>query len=303
MRRCLHRDGGEHLHEVIDDDIAERPDRIVEVTAVRDAEVLGHGDLHAVDVVAVPHGLEHRVHEAQVEDLLEAHLAEVVVDPEDLRLVDVLVQVGGEGPRRLEVVAERLLDDDPAVLGETGVREALHDRREQAGRDLEVEHRGLRVAHRRTDPRVGRVVGEVALHVAEPRGEAREDRLVERFPGGDDRRPSALDELVDRPVIDRDPDDGAVEHAALLEPVERPERHHPGQVAHVTPGGLARLRCRSLALTSAASCGSRRGIFGPMDAREGAGAPARRAENPPPAFPPASKGLTAPPRRSPHSQR
>ena len=231
MRRRLHRDGREHLHEVIDHDVSERPDRIVEVAAVGDAEVLGHGDLHAVDVVAVPHGLEHRVREAQVEDLLEAHLAEVVVDPEDLRLVDVLVQVGGERPSRIEVVAERLLDDDPAVLGETGIREVLHDRREQAGWDLQVEHRGLRVAHRRPDPRIGRIVGEVTLHVAQPRREACEDRLVELFPGGDDRRTSALDELVDRPVIDRDPDDGAVEQSALLEPVERPEGHHPRQVA------------------------------------------------------------------------
>ena len=98
MRRRLHRDGGEHLHEVIDDDVAQRPDRIVEVAAVGDAEVLGHGDLHAVDVVAVPHGLEHRVREAQVEDLLEAHLAEVVVDPEDLRLVDVLRAARRRGP-------------------------------------------------------------------------------------------------------------------------------------------------------------------------------------------------------------
>ena len=133
MRRRLHRDRREHLHEVVDDDVAQRPDGVVEVAAVGDAEVLGHGDLHAVDVVAVPHRLEHRVREAQVEDLLEAHLAEVVVDPEDLRLVDVLVQLGGERPCRLEVVAERLLDDDPGVLGEAGIREALHDRREQAG--------------------------------------------------------------------------------------------------------------------------------------------------------------------------
>ena len=100
VHRRLHRDRGEHLHEVVDDDVAQRADRIVEVAAVGDAEVLGHRDLHAVDVVAVPHRLEHRVREPQVQDLLEAHLAEVVVDPEDLRLVDVLVQVGGERPGR-----------------------------------------------------------------------------------------------------------------------------------------------------------------------------------------------------------
>ena len=51
----------------------------------------------------------------QVEDLVESHLAEEVVDPEELRLVDVLVQLRGQRAGRLEVVAERLLDHDPRV--------------------------------------------------------------------------------------------------------------------------------------------------------------------------------------------
>ena len=62
---------GDDLHEVVVHDVAQRADRVVEVAAVRDAEVLGHGDLHATDVVAVPHRLEHRVGEPQVEDLLD----------------------------------------------------------------------------------------------------------------------------------------------------------------------------------------------------------------------------------------
>ena len=112
--RWLHRGGCDDLHQVVDDDVAQRTDRVVEVAAVGDAEVLGHRDLHRFDVVAVPDRFEHRVGEAQVEDLLEAHLPEVVVDAVDLRLVDVLVELRGERPRRVEVVAERLLDDDSA---------------------------------------------------------------------------------------------------------------------------------------------------------------------------------------------
>ena len=38
----------DHLHEVVDHDVAQRADRVVEVAAVLDAEVLGHGDLHAL---------------------------------------------------------------------------------------------------------------------------------------------------------------------------------------------------------------------------------------------------------------
>ena len=115
-RRRLHRARGDHLHEVVDDDVAQRADRVVEVAAVLDAEVLGHRDLDALDVVPVPDRLEHRVREPEVEDLLEAHLPEVVVDAEELRLVDVLVQLVGERAGRRAVVPERLLDDDPRVL-------------------------------------------------------------------------------------------------------------------------------------------------------------------------------------------
>src|SRR5206468_6817499 len=62
-------------------DVAQRSDRVVEMAAVVDAEVLGHRDLHRRDVVRAPDRLEHRVGEAEVQDLLGAHLPEVVVDP------------------------------------------------------------------------------------------------------------------------------------------------------------------------------------------------------------------------------
>ena len=65
---------------MVDDDVAESTDGVVEVAAILDAEVLGHRDLHRGDEVAVPHGLEQHVRETQVDDLLGAHLPEVVVD-------------------------------------------------------------------------------------------------------------------------------------------------------------------------------------------------------------------------------
>ena len=48
-----------------------------------------------------------------------------MIDPVDLRLVEVLVQVGGERPGRVQVVAERLLDDHPGRLGEARGGQAL----------------------------------------------------------------------------------------------------------------------------------------------------------------------------------
>jgi hypothetical protein len=112
----LHRAAATDLHQVVDDDVAQRADRVVEVAAVLDAEVLGHRDLHRGDVVPAPERLEHRVREAEVDDLLEPHLPEVVVDAVELRLVDVLVQLLGERARRVAVVPERLLDHDAARL-------------------------------------------------------------------------------------------------------------------------------------------------------------------------------------------
>ena len=166
-----------------------------------------------------------------MDDLLGAHLPQVVVDPEELRLVDVGVELVGERTRRLEVVAERLLDDDARGLRQPRLREPLHDPAEQERRDLEIEDRQARALDRLRDPPVGRRVAEVAGDVREARGEAPEDLLVELLAGADDRLARTLDELVDRPVVDRDADDRAIEQAALLQPVQRTEGHHLRQVA------------------------------------------------------------------------
>ena len=155
----LHRRRREHLHQVVDDDVSQRADRVVEVPPVLDAEALGHRDLHGGDVVAVPHRLEHRVGEPQVEDLVESHLPEEVVDPVDLRLVQVLVQVGGELAGGLQVVAERLLHRYPLSVGhQPGLRQALDHGREQRRRDLQVEGGVLVLAERFGDALIGLLV-------------------------------------------------------------------------------------------------------------------------------------------------
>ena len=227
----LHGGGRDHLHEVVDHDVAQRADRVVEVAAVLDPEALRHRDLDALEAVPVPDRLEHRVGEAEVEELLEAHLPQEVVDPVDLRLVEVLVELGGERPGGRQVVAERLLDDDRAWLGETGVGQALDDRAEQERRDLEVEHRLLGALDRRAHPFVGGGVAEVALDVGQPGGEAVEHLLVDRLAGAHDRLAGVVPELVVGPVVDRHPDDRAREQPRALEAVQRSEGHHLGQVA------------------------------------------------------------------------
>ena len=59
-RRLLHRDQRHQLEQVVLDDVARGADAVVVAGAAADADVLGHGDLHVVDVVGVPERLEHR---------------------------------------------------------------------------------------------------------------------------------------------------------------------------------------------------------------------------------------------------
>ena len=66
------------------DDIACRPDPVVVPGPAADADVLGHGDLHVGDVVAVPEGFEQFVGETHRQHVLHRLLAQVVVDAEHL---------------------------------------------------------------------------------------------------------------------------------------------------------------------------------------------------------------------------
>ncbi len=59
-RRLLHRDQRHQLEQVVLDHVAGGADAVVVAGPAADADVLGHRDLHVVDVVGVPDRLEHR---------------------------------------------------------------------------------------------------------------------------------------------------------------------------------------------------------------------------------------------------
>ena len=205
--------------------VAHGTDRVVEVSSVLDAEVLRHRDLHAGDVVPVPHGLEHRVREPQVQDLGEAHLPEEVIDPVQLRLVEVLMHLVVQLARRRQVVPEGLLDHDPRVPRQPGVGERADDLAEQERRDLQVEHGRLRPRDRLPDVGVRVLLREITTHVRETVRESFEHRLVDRFARPLDRGSGVFAQLVDGPVVDRDADDRAVEEPTRFQSVQRPEGH------------------------------------------------------------------------------
>jgi hypothetical protein len=58
----------------------------VEAAAALLSKIIGHGDLQAVDVGAVPDRLEKRVGKAKIQQILHRIFAEVMINAEDRRL-------------------------------------------------------------------------------------------------------------------------------------------------------------------------------------------------------------------------
>ena len=99
----VHQRQRQELEEVVLADVAQRAGRVVELAAPVDAGVLGDGDLDRLDRPAVPQRLEDAVDEAQHQQVLRRLLAQVVVDPQQLLLVEVLVEGRPQPARALEV--------------------------------------------------------------------------------------------------------------------------------------------------------------------------------------------------------
>jgi hypothetical protein len=134
LRRRLHRGQAQQLQQVVLQHVAHRAVVVVVVAAAFHAHGLGHGDLHLLDVPRIPDRLEHRIAEAQREQVLHAFLAEVVVHPVDARLVEDLRHAVVDHVRAGEVVADGLLQH----RARTGAGEPL---RGQLRADVAVEAR------------------------------------------------------------------------------------------------------------------------------------------------------------------
>ncbi len=125
--------------------VAQRAGCVVEAAAVADAELFVDGDLHVIDVVAIPDRLEHAVGEAQHQDVLHRLLAEIVIDPVDLVLGEEFEQLRIQCLRGFEIGAERLFHHQPPPCGavfflqEADPAELARNRRERIGRRGEVE--------------------------------------------------------------------------------------------------------------------------------------------------------------------
>ena len=140
----LHGHEREHGEDVVLHHVARHAGVVVVAAAQLHAEFLGDGDLHIVDVAAVPDRLEHAVPEAEDHDVLHGFFSKVVVDAVNLRLGDMLGEVCIQVASALQIVAERFFNDDSApsirlFLGETGISKLLDDLAEEGRRDGQIE--------------------------------------------------------------------------------------------------------------------------------------------------------------------
>ena len=228
----LHCEQGGDLEEVVLDDVPDRPGFLIEPPSTLDAEVLGHRDLHALDVHPVPDRLEEGVRKPEVEEVHDRLLPEEVVDTEDRFLGERRVKGRVQLLRRCEVAPERLLDDHASIRRAARRREAFDNGREERRRDGEVVERTGGAFEAREQLLERGWILVVAVDVAQQRRELREGLFIDR-PVAHDALASPFLQLVEIPTGLGDADDGDVEPAVLH---ERKKRREDALVRKVSRG-------------------------------------------------------------------
>src|SRR5262249_273741 len=165
------------------DHITDRANLFVEPAAALDADDFGHRDLHALDVMPVPDRLDERVGESEEQQILNRFFPQVVIDPENVRLREAVVQRLVERLRRREIAPERLLDDDASRLVAAGDSQAVGDRWKQFRWNRQIVERTLRIAQRLPQSLVRQRILIVAVHVAQTLGQLREGLRVDATVG------------------------------------------------------------------------------------------------------------------------
>ena len=176
------------------DHVPQKAGLFVVAAAALDAQLLARGDLHVVDVVAVPDRLEDGVAEPEHQQVLHRLLAQVVVDAEDLPLVHDLEDEPVEGASGGEIASERLLDDHPSEVrvvrrpDEAMLLQLAEQRGVRARRSGEIEEavasrspRAVELGQRGRQALEGCVVLEGPRHVTQPGGKVAPHFVVDRL--------------------------------------------------------------------------------------------------------------------------
>ena len=137
-RGRLHRQEGGHLKQMVLHHISDCADFIIKFSSSRDTELLGHRNLNAMDVVAVPDRFEKGVGEAKEEEILNRLFAKIMVYPEDIGFRKDRAQRGVQGSGGGEISSKRLLKNNPGVVCTACLLQSFNDRFKEAGGNGQV---------------------------------------------------------------------------------------------------------------------------------------------------------------------
>src|ERR1700754_2014 len=93
--------------------VANGPSFFVKSAPALNPEILGHGDLDAFDMTAIPERLQEGIGKTKKEHVMHRPLTEIMVDAEDSVFIKGTQEDAIEFQGRSEIPAKRLLDDYP----------------------------------------------------------------------------------------------------------------------------------------------------------------------------------------------
>ena len=139
MRR-LHGHQGQQLHQVVLKHIPQHAGLVVVVGPLGHIQGFGHGNLHMVDVVAIPDGFKDGVGKAEHQQVLHRFLAQVMVNAENLIFLKDGMGDGIQFPGGSQIHAKGLFHYNPPPTGAI----IRHSRRLQPGNGGLVQAGGNR---------------------------------------------------------------------------------------------------------------------------------------------------------------
>ena len=137
----FHRNKADKLQKVVLHHVADGAISVVVTGPAIYADGLGDGDLHMIYMVVVPQGLEDHIGETQRHQVLHRFLAEIMIDPVDLRFIEDLGKLCIDGAAGCAVMAKRFFHHKTGLRGDKTVcLEKAGGVTKQAWRDGKVEN-------------------------------------------------------------------------------------------------------------------------------------------------------------------
>src|SRR5262249_38046589 len=169
----VHRQQHQDLEHMVLYHIANRTDFFIETPAPLHAEVLGHCDLHARNVVAVPDGFEKRVGKPKIEKILDWFLSQKMVDAENGRLGKRLMKSPVQQLCRRQISAKWFFNDHSRVIRRTGFSEPVDNDAKHAWGNRQIMQWPLSAAKRAAQALIRRWVLVISVDVLKPRRQFR----------------------------------------------------------------------------------------------------------------------------------